>query len=466
MINRVLIRIKVVQLLYSFLLIENHFMLESQPSAPTKEKRYAYSLYLDVLMLIVRISERIEKRGGYRPLADTRFVKKILADDKIKSLEMKYRREDFPMQSLVSPLAEEIKESALYKNFIKDSAENGLEDDKIWENIVNLIILPNISFNAACSRRDNFTLRGVERMKGMLEETFRNFYSSRDNVDDALKTLALSMSKARELYFRLLALPVELTRLRADQLEENRNKYVPTAEDLNPNLRFVENGLAMLISKNEEVNDYFEKNNVSWYSEHRQTLESLLRMIMESELYAEYMSFPATDLSMDCEFWRNVFRQIILHNEDFLESLEDESVFWNDDIDIIGDFVMKTFKRFEEGEEENPVLPMYKDAEDASFGRLLFLDVVRNRDVYRRYIDDCIDVNHWDTDRLAFMDVVVTMTALAEIVNFPKIPLVVSINEYIEIAKSYSTSKSGAFVNGLLSTITVRMREEGKIMKS
>ena len=96
MINRVLIRIKVIQLLYSYLLIENHFMLESQPSAPTKEKRFAYSLYLDMLMLIVRLSERIEKRGGVYPLADTRFIKKILADDKIKSLQMKYRHEDFP----------------------------------------------------------------------------------------------------------------------------------------------------------------------------------------------------------------------------------------------------------------------------------------------------------------------------------------------------------------------------------
>ena len=98
MINRVLIRIKVIQLLYSYLLIENHFMIESQPSAPTKEKRFAYNLYLDMLMLMIRISERIEKRGGYRPLEDTRFIKKILADDKVKSLQMKFRVDEFSLQ--------------------------------------------------------------------------------------------------------------------------------------------------------------------------------------------------------------------------------------------------------------------------------------------------------------------------------------------------------------------------------
>jgi len=467
MINRVLIRIKVIQLLYSYLLIENHFMLESQPSAPTKEKRFAYSLYLDMLMLIVSLSERIEKRGGIYPLADTRFVKKILADDKIKSLKMKYRHEDFPLRNLVESLAEQIKESALYKNFLKDSGSEKGEDDQIWENILKLVVFPNPALNNSFSKRENFTIRGVERMKGMLEETFRNFYASRDNISDAITMLSHSMDKARELYFRLLLLPVELCRLRENQLEENRGKYIPTTEDLNPNMRFVENRLAAVIAENETFIDYCERNRLSWLPDNSLMLESLLKEIMNSDIYADYMEFPATDFHTDCEFWRNIFKHIIFHNEDFLDTLETESVFWNDDLDIIGTFVLKTFKRFEESDGScDPVLPMYKDQEDASFGRILFSDVVKNKDVYRRYIDDCIDSNHWDSDRLAFMDVIVTMTALSEIINFPKIPLVVSINEYIELAKSYSTSKSGSFVNGLLFTITNRLREEGKIMKN
>lgn len=466
MINRVLIRIKAVQLLYSYLLIENHFMLESQPSAPTKEKRFAYSLYLDMLMLMLRVADRVEKRGGYKPLADTRFIKKILIDDKIKSLDLKYRHEVFPMQGLVANLAETIKESGLYKNFVKEAGENSGEDDQIWEKIMNLIILPDTAVNNSFTTRENFTLRGVERMKGMLAETFKNFYASRDNVDDALKTLALSMAKGRELYFRLLILPVELAAMREWQLEENRQKYIPSEEDLNPNMRFVENGLVKALEDNMSIRTYCDANKLSWLPDYRDMLESLLKEIMESDLYADYMDFPATDFQTDCEFWRNVFKQIIFHNEYFLDALETESVFWNDDLEIIGTFVLKTFKRFEDGMSDvDSVLPMYKDEEDASFGKILFGDVVKNKDLYRRYIDDCINTKQWDTERLAFMDVIVTMTALAEIINFPKIPLVVSINEYIEIAKCYSTSKSGAFVNGLLSTIVGRLREEGVISK-
>ncbi len=468
MINRVLIRIKVVQLLYSYLLTDNQFMLESQPTAPTKEKRFAYNLYLDILMLMVKISERIEKRGGHRPLADTRFIKKILADDKLKSVQMKYRHEPFPFENIADQLADIVKESGLYKNFIKDVNANEAEDDKIWEKIFDMIIMTYPALNSALTQRENYTIRGVERMRDMIKETFTQFYASRDNIDDALRTLALSMQKARELYFRLLLLPVELTNLREAQIDENRNKYVPSQEDLNPNMRFVENALVESIRNDEEVDNYVEQNKIFWTNDDRRMMESLLKEIMDSEIYYDYMNFPATDYHTDCEFWRNVFKHIIFNNEDFLDTLETKSVYWNDDLDIIGTFLLKTFKRYEENAERgggHAVLPMYKDEEDADFGKRLFSDVVRNKDVYRRYIDDSILSEKWDSERLAFMDVIVTMTALSEICNFPKIPLVVSINEYIEIAKAYSTSKSGAFVNGLLYSISNRLSEEGKIMK-
>lgn len=466
MINRVLIRIKVVQLLYSYLLIENHFMLESQPSAPTKEKRFAYSLYLDMLVLMLRVSEEVVKRGGYKPLEDTRFIKKLLADDKIKSLMAKYRYEAFSLQGALESVTEQVKESGVYKNYIKNLDSDKGEDDQIWERLFNLVITTNPVLNNLISQRDNFTIRGVDRMKGMMEETFRNFYASHDNIDEALKTLAKSMDMARELYFRLLILPVELVNLRDNQIEDNRNKYLPTAEDLNPNMRFVENGLVDALRNDPDINEYVERNNLSWLPEDKEMVSDLLKEIMDSELYEEYMNFPATDYQTDCEFWRNVFKQIIFHSEAFLETMETKSVFWNDDLDIIGTFFLKTLKRFEEGGADcKPVLAMYKDEEDALFGRQLFSEVVRNKDVYRRYIDDSISADKWDADRLAFMDVVIAMTALAEIVNFPKIPLAVSINEYIEIAKHYSTSKSGAFLNGILYSITNRLREEGKINK-
>ena len=263
---------------------------------------------------------------------------------------------------------------------------------------------------------------------------------------------------------RLLALPVELTRLRMDQLEQNRNKYLATAEDLNPNMRFVQNQIPKLIEDNPEFDEYTDKNHLSWRAEDPELLEILLKAILESEIYKNYIEKEGNNIKSDSEFWRDIFVEVILNNKDFLEYLENKSVFWNDDIEIVGSFVLKTFKRFENPETETTaVMPMYKDGEngkDAKFGSELFRYVVKNKDIYRRYIQEALSHDKWDADRLAFMDLVITMTAMAEIINYPEIPLQVSINEYIEIAKSYSSEKSGQFVNGLLASILPKLKED------
>ena len=465
MINRVLIRIKVVQLLYSYLLVENQFMLESQPSAPTKEKRFAYNLYLDMLVLIVRIADRIERRGGYRPLADTRFVKKIVADEKIKSLMARYASEEFPYQHLVEQLADTVKESALYKKYLKSLSEDAIPDDSIWDKIFNIFIIPNPRLNSIFATRPNYSLRGVDRMKSMMETTFRNFFASRDNISDILKQLDHSLGKARELYFRLLWLPVELTHIRSLQLEDASRKFTATEEDLNPNLRFVDNQLVQELYANPEISRFIEQNRCGWLPDDQFMIERLLKAIIESPVYDDYMRFPVTDWQTDCEFWRNIFKHVIFTNEDFLERLEEMSVFWNDDLDIIGTFMLKTLKRFEDGNVDHAVLGMYKDEEDARFGAELFTQVVRNKETYRAWIDEFINSDTWDSERLAIMDVVVIKTALAEILSFPKIPLNVSFNEYIEIAKSYSSAKSGQFVNGVLGAIIDRLQEDGVLLK-
>lgn len=461
MINRVLIRIKVVQLLYSYLLADDSFSLESQPSAPTKEKRFAYALYLDLLVLMVRVSENIRKRGGEQPLADTRFIRRILADDKIKSLMARYRIEGFPLEPLVEPVTETVKNSAIYKNFLKSEDRS----EGVWRDIFEMVIWPDTQVAAAAARRDNHTLRGMERMREIMETTFTNFFAAQDSVSMALQTLRRSLEQSRELYFRLLLLPVELTTLRERQLEERREKYILSDEDRNPNMRFVENELVKRISENEEIRNFTEEKKISWIAEDDMMLRSLLKEVVESEDYERYMESAATDLHTDCEFWRDIFKHVIFSSQTFLEALEDKSIFWNDDIDIIGTFTLKTLKRFDCENPGNPVMHMYKDEEDARFGAELFTYVVRNREEYREMIDNDIDRKLWESERLAYMDVVIIMTALAEILHFPKIPISASINEYVEIAKAYSTPRSGGFVHGLLAAITRRLREEEKLLK-
>lgn len=461
MINRVLIRTKVVQLLYSYMLADASFTLEAQPSNPTKEKRFAHALYMDQLVLMARVAEGIAKRGGERPLADTRFIQRIMADDKIKSLMARYRVEGFPLEPLVAPLTESVKESGLYKNF----AASDERPETIWRDIYNLIIAPDPRLAEAEAKRENHTLRGVDRAREMMDTTFTNFFAAQDSLPGALNVLRKSLEKGEELYYRLLLLPVALTDLRRRQMEEAREKYIKTEEDINPNLRFVDNELVQLLRDNPRIRKYEEDHNIYWLRDDEPMLRELLRQIMASDIYADYMALPMTDLHTDVELWRNLFKHVIFDSPDFLETLEDKSVFWNDDIEIIGTFVLKTLKRFDSDEPGDPVLDMYKDEEDARFGAELFTATVRNREKYRAMIADNVDRRYWESERLAYMDVVIIMTALAEILNFPKIPIHVSVNEYVEIAKAYSTARSGGFVHGMIATITQRLQEEGVLHK-
>lgn len=182
-----------------------------------------------------------------------------------------------------------------------------------------------------------------------------------------------------------------------------------------------------------------------------------------------------TDARADGELWRELFKRVILENGYFLQALEDKSVFWNDDLDIISTFVLKSIRRLEEplgtefhkenGDKTGPIPEMYKDEEDRDFGPGLVRAVYRNKEVYRGYINDALDGGNWESERLAFMDVVILLAAIAEIMNYPKIPISVSVNEYIEIAKAYSTSRSGQFVNGLLGAIISRLQDERLLFK-
>lgn len=466
MINRILIRIKVIQILYSFLLVEKQFRLESNPSAPTKEKRFAYALYLDLLVLMIKIAERVQSRQGVYPLNDTRFITRLRLCEEIRALLAKYNSEPFRFQHLVAPLVEKIEESGIYKKYLKDLGNDpDAGQAHLWDDIFNLVIMPNPELNKVIETRQNFTLKGVERMKEMMSATFVNFLSSQDNVSEVEKALALSLDKARELYFRLLYLPVELTDLEDRILDENRHKFLKTDADINPDMRFVDNKLVAELKSNEEIESYISSNKLSWYQEDPVLVRSLLKAVKESEIYREYMAAPYSDIQNDAELWRKLMKNVILENTSFLEALEDKSVFWNDDLEIVSTFVLKGFRRIAEGDSANAVLAKFKDDEDARFGTELLRALYRNKDTYRRYMDESLSGGNWDKDRIAFMDIVVLETALAEILNFPKIPLQVSVNEYIELAKSYSTARSGQFVHGVLGNVVHRLQQEKVLLK-
>lgn len=467
MINRILIRIKVVQILYSYLLVEKQFTLEDAPHTPTREKRFSYALYLDLLVLLIRVSRLVERRSGDYPLASTRFIERLMRDENLRQLVERSNREHFPFAGIEQNLAEKIAESAIYKRFLKDLG-NGepTAEENVWSELFRHLIMTDRDLNTLITRREAATLKGIERTKEMMERTFVNFLASQDNVAEAERALAQSLDKARELYFRLLLLPIELTELQDRRLDDNRHKFIKSEADINPDLRFVENRCVEAIRNNPEFESYIKSNKLSWRIEDPVLLEHLLKEVTSSEIYQQYMERPSTDAATDAELWRDVMRYVILENQEFLEALEEKSVFWNDDLYTISTFVLKTMKRIvTPGESADAVYSKFKDEEDARFGGELLRNLYKDKEQYREWIDEVVKGGRWDADRLAFMDVVIVETALAEILNFPKIPLQASVNEYIEIAKSYSTSGSGAFVHGVLGTILARLKKEGKLFK-
>ncbi|MCI5581539.1 MAG: transcription antitermination factor NusB [Phocaeicola plebeius] len=284
------------------------------------------------------------------------------------------------------------------------------------------------------------------------------------NLDTAEKELFFSMSKAYDLYNYLLLLMVEVTKYANKRLEAGKHKLAPTPEELCPNTRFVDNLFAAQLASNKQLRIFTESQKKTWENE-ADFIKNLAEQIFESDIYKEYMAAETTSYEEDREVWRKIYKKIIFNNARLDEVLEDQSLYWNDDKEIVDTFVLKTIKRFDpKNGEKQELLPEFKDEEDKDFARRLFRRSILNADYYRHLISQ--NSKNWDLNRVALMDVIIMQIALAEILSFPNIPVSVSLNEYVEIAKLYSTPKSGAFINGTLDGIVKQLKKENKLTKN
>ena len=280
----------------------------------------------------------------------------------------------------------------------------------------------------------------------------------------AKKELTKSLDKSYELYNALLKLMIELTDVQDLRLDEAKHKFLPTEEDLNPNMRFVENEFVKRLRADQTLADFVDDKKINWRDDEL-FVRLLLDKILHSEEYQEYMEMPKTSLVRDGEVWYQLMKKVVLPDENLLEHLQSMSVYYtDDDLQIIGQFVMKTIRRFED-EEAQPILPQYKNDDDSKFGEQLFSKAVAEMEENNSYIDQFVKTEKWDVERIALMDRVVMCTALTEIRNYPSIPVNVSLNEYIELAKDYSTPRSGQFVNGILNAVVNKLRADKVINK-
>lgn len=283
-------------------------------------------------------------------------------------------------------------------------------------------------------------------------------------MDTVEKELFFSLSKAYDLYNYLLLLMVEVTKQANKRLNAAKNKLVPTKEELFPNTKFVENRFIAQLEVNKQLLEFSNNQKKTWENE-ADFVKTLCDKILESDIYKEYMASETSSYEEDRELWRKLYKNIIFNNIELDQVLEDQSLYWNDDKEIVDTFVLKTIKRFDEKNgAKQELLPEFKDEEDQDFARRLFRRTILNADYYRHLISE--NTKNWDLDRVAFMDVVIMQIALAEILSFPNIPVSVSLNEYVEIAKLYSTPKSGGFINGTLDGIVNSLKKENKLTKN
>jgi N utilization substance protein B len=279
----------------------------------------------------------------------------------------------------------------------------------------------------------------------------------------AEKELFHSIERTYDLYFYLLQLSIEITRYASAKIETKRNKLRPTEEDLNPNTRFIRNSFVAQLSSNIQFNEYLEKQKLSWVNS-PDIIKELFEEIEACSFYSDYLNAETVDFAADKDVWRKIFKKVILSNESLDELIENESVYWVDNIEVIVSFIIKTIKKFDlSNGDEQELLPMFKDEEDAQFARKLLRSVLTKSADLRGMIDQ--NTKNWELERIAFMDIIIMEVALVELMEFPTIPVNVTLNEYIEIAKAYSTEKSGPFINGVLDNIVGQLKKENKLIK-
>ncbi len=303
--------------------------------------------------------------------------------------------------------------------------------------------------------------RELIRIK-VVQLTYAYYQNGNKNMENAEKELLFSLSKAYDLYNYLLLLIVEISR------EERRRFDILTAraereETEKPSNKFACNKFAIQLEENKMLNAFLEDKKLTWEND-KEFIKSKCNQIEQSEIYKEYMESDDDSYEADREIWRKIYKLLIQNNDELDAILEEKSLYWNDDKEIVDTFVLKTIKRFEANNKANQdLLPEYKDEEDREFARKLFRATILNADTYQRYMSEAS--RNWDFSRLAYMDVVIMQIAIAEMMTFPNIPISVTINEFVDLAKLYSTRKSGGYINGMLDAIARHLVNSGKLLK-
>ncbi len=304
--------------------------------------------------------------------------------------------------------------------------------------------------------------RRLLRIKA-LKALYAHLQTESDNMITSEKSMLGSIDKAYDLYFQMLLLPVELARYAEARQELAKEKKLPTYEDLNPNRKFVENAAIALIANSDSVNDYVARRRLSW-SQDTELIKNIYNSLTQSDYYISYMLKEERSLKDDIALLERFFVTDMQQCEELDEALEDLSIMWDNDLSFVLPLIARTLSSIRPSHTELKVMPKYKSDEELEFVRTLFQKSLINYNANQAYIEKF--TKNWDLERIVFMDNLIIGMATTELTSFPSVPIKVTMDEYIEISKSYSTPGSSTFINGVLDRVVTDLTAEGKISKS
>jgi N utilization substance protein B len=284
------------------------------------------------------------------------------------------------------------------------------------------------------------------------------------NVHAEEKFLIKSMECMHDLFLLNLSLFVEIKDLAEDFLEKSSQKHLATEEERNPNRKFVNNRIIALIENNAFLNEQLEKRKLQHWKQNNEYVALIWDEIRQSLLYSTYMKTRESDFQEDKNFILDIFKEIIAPNEKLYDYLEDTKLTWPDDFPIVNTALLKTFQNIKASDKNLFVPRAFKNMDDRDFALELFKKTLNNTEAYTKEIKG--KTPNWDSDRIAEIDLILLKMAICEFLGFPSIPVKVTINEYLEIAKEYSTPKSSIFINGVLDKLSKEYESGGKLNKT
>ena len=303
--------------------------------------------------------------------------------------------------------------------------------------------------------------RRLLRIK-VLQILYAHFKADGKTYIQSEKDLSLSIQKSYELYHYLMLLLLDLRDYAESKIEIARNKKLADTRDLNPATKFIDNKFILQLEQNDNLKKFVNKKKLSW-NPYPQIIKNLFNWLIKTDFYKEYMISPQETYNEDKKLVIKIYTNLMMNYEDLYANLEEQSIYWVDDVDFIFRMIIKTFRKFRENVDNNDLMPMFNDPVDIEFATTLMRKTIIRNPENKVMIKE--SAKNWELERIAFTDYLIMQMAITEVIEFGTIPVKVTMNEFIEISKIFSTRNSSQFINGILDNIFKKLKSEKKIKK-